>query len=235
MSLISSIPKEWKTQLISEQIINHRKEPLLSKLLKSKQANKFLYEYQLTKSENILVKPEQKWETIFHMSQLNWKFIYTLPFKSTIDTKLREFQYKYIMRIIPTNKYLFKCNLTQSNLCDFCSSYIETVNHLFWECHYVQHFWSELKTYLSNLNINITFDLSTITFGVIEKGLHNTLKNYILICSKYFIFRSKYMKTIPCIKMFKNYLNKKIEMEKHIALSKDKLDIHNRKWANFIY
>ena len=139
------------------------------------------------------------------------------------------------MRIIPTNKYLFKCNLTQSNLCDFCNSNIETVNHLFWECHYAQNFSAELKTFLSNINIIITFDLFTVTFGLIDKVSQNTIKNYMIICSKYFIFRSKYMKIKPCIHAFKNYLNKRIEMEKHIALSEDKLEFHNRKWANFIY
>ena len=46
------------------------------------------------------------------LRMVNWKFIYTLPFKSTNDSKLREFQYKYIMRIIPTNKYLFNLNVT---------------------------------------------------------------------------------------------------------------------------
>ena len=104
-----------------------------------------------------------------------------LPFKTTIDTKLREFQYKYIMRIIPTNTYLFKCKLAPSNLCDFCSSYTETVNHLFWECHYSQQFWSELKTFLTNINIIVTFDLRNITFGVEGIGLRNSLINFIII------------------------------------------------------
>ena len=30
------------------------------------------------------------------------------------------------------------------------------------------------------------------------------------------------------------YLNKRIEIEKHITLNTDKLEIHNRKWAAFI-
>ena len=90
------------------------------------------------------------------------------------------------------------------------------------------------KTFLTNINIIITLDLFTITFGVKERGFHNTLKNFIIICSKYFIFRSKYMKITPCINSFKNYLNKRIEIEKHIALNTDKLEIHNRKWAAFI-
>ena len=126
-SVISSIPNDWKTKLKSEVPNIHRQETLLSRILKSKQTNKFLYEYQLRKDGKISSKPEQKWELFFADKQFDWKNIYMMPFKSTIDTKLREFQYKYIMRIIPTNKFLFKCNLVQSNLCDFCNSYIETL------------------------------------------------------------------------------------------------------------
>ena len=120
------------------------------------------------------------------------------------------------MRIIPTNKYLLKCNLTQSILCDFCNNNIETVNHLFWECQITQQFWSELKTFLSNLNITLTLDLLTITFGEKEQGFQNMIINFIIICSKYFIFRSKYMNTTPCLTMFKNYLYKRIDIEKNM-------------------
>ena len=85
-----------------------------------------------------------------------------------------------------------------------------------------------------NKNINITFDLLNITFGSEEKGVHNSLLNFIIICGKYFIFRRKYIKTLPCFNSFKIYLNKRIEIEKHIALEKDKLEVHNRKWGQFI-
>ena len=138
------------------------------------------------------------------------------------------------MRIVPTNTYLFKCKLAISNLCDFCNSYTETVNHFFWECQKSQQFWSELKTFLNNKNINITLDLLNISFGVEGKGLHNSPINFIIICGKYFIFRSKCIKTLPCFNSFKLYLNKRIEIEKHIALEKDKLEVHNKKWEHFI-
>ena len=209
------------------------KDTLLTKILLSKQTNKILYNYQLQKDKKTPIKSEQKWKAIFDNSELNWKSIYMLPFKTIIDTKLREFQYKYIMRIIPTNTYLFKCKITMSNLCDFCNSYTETVNHLFWECQNSQQFWSELKTFLANKNINITFDLLNIIFGVEGKGVHNSLINFIIICGKYFIFRSKYIKTIPCFNSFNVYLNKRMEIEKHIALEKDKTEVHNRKWEQF--
>ena len=134
------------------------------------------------------------------------------------------------MRIIPTNKYLFKCKLVPSTLCDFCNSYTETVNHLFWECQNTQQFWSELQSMLKDLNINITFNILNITFGIEGKGLQNALLNFIIISGKYFIFRSNYIKTTPCLNSYIMYLKKRIKIEMHIALNKDKIKTHNKKW-----
>ncbi|KAH3792602.1 hypothetical protein DPMN_146099 [Dreissena polymorpha] len=66
-----------------------------------------------------------------------------MPYR-TIESTLRNVQYKYIHRIIATNKYLFKCKLSNSNLCDFCSENIETIEHLFWECKHIQPIWNQL-------------------------------------------------------------------------------------------
>ena len=104
--------------------------------------------------------------------------------------------------------YLFKCELVMSNLCDFCNRYIETVTHLIWECPNSQQFWSELKTFLSNKNIVLTFNLFNITFGVEGKDVHNSLIHFIIICGKYFIFRCNYLKTLPSFNSYKLYLNK---------------------------
>ena len=69
------------------------------------------------------------------------------------------------MRIIPTNTFLFKCKILNSNLCDFCNRNIETVKYLFWECQHSQHFWSQLKTFLSEHNINNDMNYKLICFG----------------------------------------------------------------------
>lgn len=79
-------------------------------------------------------KSEEKWASDMNCTTLQWNKIYVLPIKCTIDTLLREFQYKFLKRIIPTNTFLFKCKIANSRLCDFCLSDIETVKHLFWDC-----------------------------------------------------------------------------------------------------
>ena len=125
------------------------------------------------------------------------------------------------MRIIPTNTFLFKCKISNSNLCDFCNRNIETVKHLFWECQHSQHFWSQLKTFLSEHNINIDINYKLICLGKQGGQTKEKLANFIILSAKYFIFKNKYAKTIPNCQCFKNFLYKRIEIEKCIALERD--------------
>ena len=107
--------------------------------------NKRLYNMQL--KPYIEMKAQSTWKENLNLDQdVCWKSIYIIPWKTITDTALRSFQYKVLNRIITTNKYLFKCKLNSSNLCDFCVSHIETIEHLFRECPTIQHIWSQLLT-----------------------------------------------------------------------------------------
>ena len=198
--------------------------------MKAKQANRFLYRHQLLNNPQIEIKPHAKWEHTFQDENLNWNKIHSLPFSCTIDSKLRNFQYKYIMRIIPTNKLLLKFKIKTTNLCDFCSMFIETLDHLFWYCSYSQHFWNEFNTFLIGLNIFIQLNLKTVSFGITDSIKNNSAVNYLLVCAKYFIFINKCLNTTPKFSCFKNYFKRQIEVEKSIAQVNDKLEVHANKW-----
>jgi len=62
---------------------------------------------------------------------LDWEKIYLLPFKTNLHTKLREFQYKILNRILYTNDMLFKFKEVDSPLCYFFGKELETLEHLF--------------------------------------------------------------------------------------------------------
>ena len=207
---------------------------LVDKLLKTKHSNKYLYDLQLNTEVNIKNNSEEKWDNELERENTEWNKIYMVPIICTIYIKLREFQYKFLKRIVPTNTFLFKCKISNSNLCEFCSRDNETVKHLFWECNKIQHFWSQIKTFLMNSNIDITIDYLNICLGYTKAHVHSKLINFIILSAKYFIFKNKYMKTIPDIAAYKSYLNKRIEIEQHIAFQKDKLDQHNAKWQKLV-
>ena len=110
--------------------------------MKSDQVNKLIYTYQLKNENQVDIKQEQKWKLDLNKNEIDWKTVYNNTFISTIDSKLRNFQYKYLMRIIATNDMLLKFKIKTSNVCDFCNMHVETAKHLFWECRHTQHFWN---------------------------------------------------------------------------------------------
>ena len=135
------------------------------------------------------------------------------------------------MRIIPNNKYLFKCKLAPSVLCDFCSRQEETNIHLFWQCWYIQELWSQVQDILTSNNIEIELSYFNVSFGVKFKNkLKNSVFNFIVLLVRYYIFSSKYKMQIPTINGFLRLLQQTREIEEQIAFAKDKLEIHQRKW-----
>ena len=50
----------------------------------------------------------------------------------TLNSRLREFQFKLIYNILYTKHHLFRFGLVSTNLCSFCEKEEETYKHLFY-------------------------------------------------------------------------------------------------------
>ena len=118
--------------------------------------------------------------------EIDWKMVYKNIYNSTIDIKLRNFQYKFVNRIIPTNKSLMKFNIRNSNICDFCNMQVESIKHLFWECNHVQHLWNNIENWLRNINLGVDITFKNISLGILDKRnqLSSQAINYIIILAK---------------------------------------------------
>ena len=236
MSLINSIPKDWKYKLKHEIKIVPTESNLLKQIRNHTHVNKFVYNNFMRCSQGAVSKAEIKWNEQFSDETLQWKNIYLTVFKSTNDIKLRNFQYKYLMRIVPTNQFLTKCNIVGSALCEFCSMEIETVSHLFWECAHVQQFWTSVADLLRVCDSNINITVKTITFGICQSKpkCDAIVINFIIFLAKYFIFQNKQNKKVPNMHVFKYYLSNRIKIEKEIALLNDKLAFFEYKWGKVL-
>ena len=165
-----------------------------------------------------------------HTSQLDWEKIYLLPFKTTLDTKLREFQYKILNRILYTNEMLFRFKKVDSPLCDFCENELETVEHLFFLCTKVRIFWEDLKAVLNSLNISVDLEIKDVLFGILDTSNINILVNYIVLESKHFIYRCKLNKGSLSLRLLVDKFRKTFQTERFVARKNDKLDFHDKKW-----
>ena len=149
--------------------------------------------------------------------------IYTYPFSATSDTVLTSFQYKILHRILPTNNYVFTCKLKNSILCDFWSSFIETIEHIFGECPITQHLWSQRV--LNNRGIMITLNIMDVCIGTNQCRNQNSCINFVLLLMKYVIYTTTLNEMIAVFCVFRNYLHKRINLEKQIAVTNIKLEI----------
>lgn len=141
---------------------------------------------------------------------IKWEEVYVRPHKKSIDTKSRVFQYKFLNDLLVNNYWLCKWNLKDTDKCSFCQSHVETLEHIFWNCHYVQDFWEQIKLWLlRKTQSDITIDKNMVFLGNDDDFVYT-----MLLEAKKHIYYSRLNNTKP---NFQNYLNwleyvKKIEM-----------------------
>ena len=241
-SLFNAFPEEWRKILkTNKNSISSKTHDLIQtdfKLcIEGKKVNfqnlksKSLYDSFVSKISSIPTA-QKKYNEAFstHTFQLDWEKIYLLPFKTTLDTKLREFQYKILNRILYTNKMLFKFKKVDSPLCDFCEKELETIEHLFFHCTKVSTFWNDLKSVLDSFNITIRFDIMNVLFGILDTDNISILVNYIILESKYFIYRCKLNKGCLCVSLLVDKFKKTFQTERFIAKRNNKIHFHDKKW-----
>ena len=91
---------------------------------------------------------------------IDWKRLYSLAFKTTLDTKLREFQYKLLNLIVFTYKKLYQFKMVESPLRAFCNEEEESLEHLLYFCKSSTFFWKELLSWLAdeaNILLNVPY------------------------------------------------------------------------------
>ena len=153
IAFIDAIPRNWKKRIKeSGKKLTHVSDNHITKVNNLKKPSKFSY---LEYMKNVATKPMKamaKWDLYMeeNLNEDEWKIIFTLPFKITLETRLRAFQYKIIHRTLPLNKWLYKCNLQNTPNCTFCLIHLETIEHLMWECNISRNIWLELWDWLKN-------------------------------------------------------------------------------------
>ena len=100
---------------------------------------------------SIYEKPTSQsyYEKLLETTNLNWKEIYILPRKVSVDTNLRMFQYKILNNILFLNKLLFKFEKVRSPLFSYCNSADETPVHIFYTCNITKRLWNKLTYFVS--------------------------------------------------------------------------------------
>ena len=152
--------------------------------------------------------------------------MYIIPLKCCLSTKLRYFQFRILHRILGVNKYLHSIGISDSNLCTFCSSSVESISHLFWECPVTHQFIQDLQT--SILNNEVLLNKNAFLFGFPD-GRRSSF-NFVILYAKYFIFTAKCKQERLSLNSFKNMLKRVNEVERVLYTKQNKFIVWLDRW-----
>ena len=160
----------------------------------------------------------EKWDTKLGI-KINWDVTFNKIHKIK-EIKIRWFQIRITHRILATNSTLLYMGLTGSNVCTFCKTCQENIQHIFWRCEVVQSFWQQLEIALRDNCLNIVslkFNEIIVLFGHDYKFKSDSTFDLIILHAKYFIYKCKLNEEIPHLIQFKQYLKFVYKIEEHNA------------------
>ena len=197
--------------LLDHQLLKNNRTPGIEK-----KNPKEIYSIIISSKVNI---PTSRiyFEKVFHFYDFQWKEIYTLLHKVSINANFRSFQYKILNNILYLNKNPYTFALSNTQLCSFCKMEEEIISHLFYYCTHVQDIWNQVQIYFTDC-----FHFSQLTPQTAIFGFHDIdndtflIQNHILLLFKLYIYNARKHGFLS----FNNFLNEisKIEnLEKRVA------------------
>jgi len=136
------------------------------------------------------INSKLKWENITGKININWKHVFTLTNKTTLDATLRTFQYKILHRVLPGNKLLFIYNIKNEPWCDHCNNVEETLEHLFHLCPIKLELWYRMAEWLSpEIDLYPYINTENIILGIYKEK--KDLENSIILLTKRYIYTQK--------------------------------------------
>ena len=126
-------------------------------------------------------KDREKLSAKYHRLTIDWERVYLLSFRTTLETKLKEFQFKILNRIVFTNERLLRFDMAESDKFAFCQTEVESIEHLLFSCKISSVFWKHVLSWLRDNNIIVeSLKEEDIIFGKFDVGDDFPLESYFI-------------------------------------------------------
>jgi hypothetical protein len=166
----------------------------------------------------------------YFIEPVHWSDIFHRANKVPIDTKMKEFQYRFLYDLLANNYWLHKWKIKQSASCLYCTTtnQVENILHMFWECELTQQFWNEVSMFCRANMGDVTIDKEIVFFGSTDEIICN-----LIYVAKMYIYHKRIHDEPLHLNQFKLYLQKRKSVEFLIAIERHKTEEWMDKW-NFL-
>ena len=223
--LIAAIPLGWKRELQSTNGRNRQEDkPTTHSSLTCKRTRNMLIQKKF--KEPLASSRLQR----LGVDETMISAIYKLPFRITRETKLSIFQYKIIHNILPCRNLLYKINISESPLSEFCND-LESLPHMLVNRPNIRDYWNSVLLWWNNQNNDIyNFDELGIMYGYDPGSSSSCIFNYYILISKRHVFLQKYEHKLPNLFLFLELVKEKLLIHRSIAYSKEQKDMFLYSW-----
>jgi hypothetical protein len=239
-SIKSAIPRKWKTRIMAgEEDEEEEDYKLIDQLKDNKRPTKYMYEALVKGKQDTPEKSMNKWRRDLKCNIENNRILkgHSNNHWSTLNNRIRSFNFNFLNRNIPYNKRLMDMKLRQDAECNKCKG-TETLIHMYWYCENRFKLW----LHLSDLHVKLTGQKMEITkehclLGITrdpnrmnrnreERLLCLLVKNYIHIC--------KCEDDMDVNNQgLENYIRGILRIEKELAKNKGTVNIFNDNWKGW--
>ena len=195
---------------------------------------KFLYNKFINAPRNVQSRLQQ-WVKYFpDLTYENFIAEFSLLYQCAYDTKLRDFQYRLLMRIIVTNKDLCQWRVITYNKCTRMLGVTEDLYHLFFDCPVTQKLWKWFSSFiLDKYSSSISVNFENIIFNrVIAKPNH--VFNLMTLQIKQLIYSFRCLDKLLTTDVVCKKFAELESIERCIALKNNKISSHISKWSEMI-
>ena len=241
--LISMLPPNWKRAINNRcniSMITNLNINKIYNISKLKSKAKICSTVVASLRDNMKTFPEiafLKWKTNLNIEFEKEEFLdlFTKMYTLTKDNKILIFNYRLLHRNTITNKNL---NLWDNNKppeerhtdkCTFCNIFIETIEHLFYDCVYIKQIWEDLFNWVyEKCSLRIGFSRGEIILNNSNDDLK--IFNLIFMIVKKQIHTIRCLKTRPNFNSIKYHITQYYKAEEKIALKNNHLTHFLAKW-----
>ena len=231
------IPQIWQNAIVNsrssfitvipDQIINLQGNDYNFKDVTSKQIYQQLIEKKVRPPAGLL-----HWFEEFDIGDSQILTGFTFAHECSKSTFDRVFQYKIMTQILPTNKYLARYQVRDSDICSKCHVVTDTVSHSLWSCKLVVPYVDKFIDFLKqNCNVQENVGMVEYIFGMKS----NLALNHIFLEFKKELFYN-FDENIGVGAFCEQIIHKlrKIMIKEKNCINSDKMyDQFTKKWENF--
>ena len=232
-SLKAALPTMWRIEIREMELTvpdNTRYECFENK----KNLSKEIY-WKLTEKDErpSLTYWEKELNVKLSFEQVEWDKIFIKCFKITNATKLRNFHYKIINKVLITNSQLSRY-MDISSKCTLCKKEEETMLHLLFECEKVQQLWKNLQKWIKYfIGQTVECDKTMIILHTYE-GKHKELINLFILVLKRYIYVARCKKEQIHFQGYIQLIHHTMKVERIAAIQADSLNKYYKKWRPYL-